>query len=93
MQEQPVQLTITKLSLYGNTYISAVATRSRREAIAPTEEMPYFIKDCAATWNANEFTSDRSFIATMPADDWQSWLEMYEVDDQLAEQVIESLCA
>ena len=66
--------------------ISAVCLTDRREVIAPPAEKTYFIPDCIG-WKSLTFNADRSIVVRMAADDWQSWLETYEVcelDDETA---------
>jgi hypothetical protein len=89
-----VRLTVSITGEF-NDCISAVSIDSQqphREAIAPPEEVKYFIKDCGSTWNANAFAQNVSFVVTMAADDWDSWLLMYEVAD-LDQETIDLLCA
>ena len=94
----PEQSTTVNLAIYpvgeNNDCISAICVDSgspHYEIIAPVDEVPYFVKDCASTWNANAFAHSIYFVAQMAADDWQSWLEMYILDGSCADILIDEL--
>ena len=77
MASGTVTLTVEKLSLYGQVSISAVEDGAGHQAIAMPEEKQYFVRDCDRTWNEASFSAGVPFTASMPADTWGRWLDMY----------------
>ena len=59
--------------------ISAVELMAAEEAIAPPKEANHFIPDCLG-WDAQRFDGRYSIVVRMAAENWDSWLAMYETE-------------
>ena len=84
-----VWLTCSKES---NGGVSALELTTSREAIAPPKEVDYFLLDCLG-WDAQRFSGDYSIVVRMTAENWDSWLAMYEVSERLDDDTTALLSA
>ena len=75
-----------------NGGISALELTTSKEAIAPPAETAYFIPDCLG-WDAQRFNGDYSIVVRMTRENWDSWLAMYEVCEQLDDETTALLSA
>lgn len=59
--------------------ITALSLIGKQEVIAPPDEASQFMADCHG-WDAHRFNAGYSIVVRMAAEEWASWLEIYQVD-------------
>lgn len=74
--------------------MSALALDSKREAIVPSDELEDMIDDIPGFVRAT-FENGFSQVVSIDSDDWDGWLEMFEVFDldDIAPDFIDRLLA
>ena len=81
-----VALTVSK-SGERHDCLSVLSLKDKHEAIAPPKEVAYLVKDCHG-WDGDRLGQGHSIAVLMATDDWQSWLQTYEVGDGSESEVL-----
>ncbi|MEL7520005.1 MAG: hypothetical protein AAGJ80_00045 [Cyanobacteria bacterium J06553_1] len=86
-----VWLTASPEGNFRDYALTAMELLTKREIVA-VEEKPAFTRDVQG-WDEPTYQKNLSFVCRMSAEDWDAWLEVFEVTESLDNDVAESLTA